>query len=113
MTDCAEVTRIFQRPETVIFWAEIKNLDCDLYDPSEGVFITIRDPKDNVLVDSQAMTRDSEGIYTYSWNSSLAEAGNPPVPVNPPGWYKSRIYAVDGVGPGEKRVVQLGAFELQ
>jgi hypothetical protein len=106
--------RVFQRPETVPVWVEVKDPQTEeLYDPSEGVLLTIYTPPPDmdIILEEQAMTKQSTGIYLHEWNSSLAEDKGEPI--NPPGWYKYRIFVQDGVDPDDKRVVVLHGFQLQ
>ena len=102
--------RVFQRPETVRIEAEITDLAGELYSPT-SVVITIRKPDNTVILNGGTMTEDDTGKYSYDWNTTLEEAVG--VPLNPAGWYKYRVYAVDGIAPGDKRVVVLGGFQLQ
>jgi len=102
--------RVFQRPETVRVEAEITNLADEKYSPASAI-ITINKPDGTVIVNAQAMAEDDTGEYSYHWNTTLAETAG--VPDNPAGWYKYRVYAVDGEGTAQRRVVVLGSFQLQ
>jgi len=99
-----KIMRTFQRPETVPLWAEIRNMDKELRDPSEPVLITIRDPEFDKVIEEGTMTKHSTGMYFYHWTSALTDD---------PGWYKYRVVVQDGKGAAAKVTVELGSFQLQ
>ena len=96
--------RTFQRPETVPIWAEVKDWDGNYVDPSEGVTLTLYDPKDTKKVDGLAMTKSATGKYVYHYASQADDEV---------GWWRGRGLAQDGAGAGAKITIKVGGFYLQ
>ena len=74
----------FDRGESLIFTAEVRNKDTNqLFDPS-SIVISLLNTKGSYSITEQVMTQSSTGIYTYDWTSS--ERGS----------YKVTYKAMDG-----------------
>jgi len=64
---------IYEREDSIAYWITIRDRTKTKVDPST-VSITIKDPCDFVLVNSQAMARDSTGVYYYNYDSLSSTA---------------------------------------
>lgn len=102
-------TQVFQRGEVVPCWAEARNWEDTLINPSQGVKITIKKPDGTAALDGEtpitdvAMTNPETGKYVYYYKS------NDDDPVN---WWHYLCKAADGSGSEEKVVITHGSFKL-
>jgi hypothetical protein len=76
----------FQRGETVIIRSEVR-LTSILTDPSEGVVVDLTNPVGTAVIEAQAMTNLSTGIYEQDFPTDEDSIL---------GWYQGRFTSVDG-----------------
>lgn len=99
------IRRDWQRGETVPIWAEVRlETTGALYNPDQGVVLTVTDPSGTAVITAQAMTLYSTGIYVYYWNSEATSVV---------GWYRAKGTAQDGTGATAKVTIENGGFNLQ
>ena len=58
----------YQRGETAVLQAYVKDSSGDYVDPSVSITITIIDPNGNVVVNEQTMSKSETGRYYYDYN---------------------------------------------
>jgi len=97
------VRRDWQRGESVPIWAEAKDADGALFDPDQGILLTVTDKNDTVVVDAQTMTKSVTGVYYYKWTSESDSVI---------GWYKCTATAQDGTGANAWITIEHGGFRL-
>jgi len=94
------VRRKWQRGETVPIWAEVRLTSTGaLYDPEDGVTVTLYKPDGSKVLDAEPMTKESTGLYVYYWNSKDTDTV---------GWYPVTVKVIDGL----KITIEHGGFEL-
>jgi len=77
----------FYAGDAIRIEAELRDSDDALIDPDTSTKITIVDPISTVKVNAQDMTRESEGIYYYIWQSLTTDTL---------GVYRVKVVAVNG-----------------
>ena len=100
------IRRDWQKGETVPIWAEVILASTGaLYDPNQGVKLTVTSPITGTkVVDAGTMTKSTVGMYVYYWNS---------VAGSEVGWYEASGKAQDGAGAGAKITIEHSGFFLQ
>lgn len=81
------MVRNFQRTETVVCEAEVRDLAGALADPSTSMKITVTDPDGTVVVNDLSMTKDSTGQYHYDYTPGSSTVL---------GWHLVHYVATDG-----------------
>jgi hypothetical protein len=95
--------QVFHRGQTVPVYAENRDWEEALQDPTAGVKITVMDNSNTLVINDQPMAKITTGLYVYYWNSpSTATIG----------WYSFQCSAVDGSGGTARTTIQSGAFQL-
>lgn len=82
----AETTKRFQRGETVVVEAEVKNQAGAYVDPATTMLVTITKPDGVAGLTDQAMTKDAVGQYHHDYKPSDSD---------PLGWYRVHFVATD------------------
>jgi len=100
------IRRDWQKGETVPIWAKVILASTGaLYDPNQGVKLTVTSPITGTkVVDAGTMTKSTVGMYVYYWNS---------VAGSEVGWYEASGKAQDGAGAGAKITIEHSGFFLQ
>jgi hypothetical protein len=91
---------VFQREETIMIQATIRDTDGELYDPADGCTISIYNSSGGTAVAGSGLTYKNPGIYYYLHTSGAAD---------PTGWWHYRITARDG----DKCGIQDGGFKIE
>lgn len=100
---------VYQRGETVPIWCENRTWADVLFNPEEGVKITLYKPDgtladvSDVDIEDTAMHESSTGKYVYYYHSASDD---------PVGWWHYSCKAVDGTDPNTKVVITHGSFKL-
>lgn len=58
----------YQRGETAVLQAYVKDSSGDYVDPTGSITITITDPSGSVVVNAQTMSKSETGKYYYDYN---------------------------------------------
>lgn len=93
-----------KRGATIAIWAEVRDWAGALVSPSDGVKLTVTDPKGTVKVDAQAMAESETGKFVYYYNSQASDEL---------GWWPCQAKGQDGSGAGAKYTIKTGSFLLQ
>lgn len=97
--------QVFQRPETVPIWAEIKNWAGAYADPTHGVtLVHLTNPKGVKKAENQTMTKSETGKYVYYYASQANDEL---------GWWRYQTKSQDGTGATAKYTITDGSFELK
>lgn len=86
--------RDFQRGETVEVHAEVKDSAGTLTDPTTSITVTYTDSAGTAKVTTQAMTKDTTGLYDYQ-HSLAADAAY--------GWWTVEVIVTDSANVTKTR----------
>ena len=74
-----------------------------LVDPTTSIKVTIYDPDDTKLIDGVAMTKESKGVYSYFYKTTVTSKT---------GRWRGEVVVIDGVTPNDYTSIGNFVFRL-